>query len=58
LINVTHSYLTTQQQNIVRTCPSDSIKGYEWVQNGHDIHVKLVRYIVIQRCGASAVSKN
>jgi len=29
LINVTHSYLTTQQQKVVRTCPSDSVKGDE-----------------------------
>ena len=24
---MTHSQLTTQQQNIVRICPSDSVKG-------------------------------
>jgi len=35
LIKVTHSYLTTQQQNIVRTCPSDSVKRDERMQQTH-----------------------
>ena len=27
MIKMTHSWLATQQQNIVRLCPSDSVKG-------------------------------
>jgi len=35
LSNVTHSYLTTQQQNIVWSCPSDSVKGDERPRHTH-----------------------
>ena len=36
---------TIQQQNIVRTCPSDSVKGDK--RPRYRLHIKLVRHIVI-----------